>query len=130
MLGFIASSGPIAVITDQADGIPADAAWVYLSRTPNVSVYYISTPVILRPGAAANTFMLRKNKYLYTPAEPVTIAPDEPVYFITNDPVLPGAGDSAEHHYRSANPNLGPGISFYGVDGPSGESHVVVYPAR
>ena len=64
-------------------------------------VWYISTPTILTPGGAENTYMLRRDKYLFPPAEPVFIPPEVPVYFITNDPVLPIGGDSAEAHYRA-----------------------------
>jgi 4-amino-4-deoxy-L-arabinose transferase-like glycosyltransferase len=148
-----AKNGPLVVITDAGWGNPTDAAWVYLSRNPNVSLYYripeIDGPVFLTPSydapaepdegpiitknirkpAPPYTYLLRKNKFLYTKPEPVTLKPDVPVFVLASSPVHTHNGPvPAEKVFREANPNLGQPISFYGVDGPAGEDSVSLFP--
>ena len=74
-----ASIGPVAVITDAGWGTPADAAWVYLAGNPNVHLFYTLHPdPILVPAGPADTFFLRRDKWLFTKEEPI-ILPDVPV---------------------------------------------------
>jgi 4-amino-4-deoxy-L-arabinose transferase-like glycosyltransferase len=126
---LMARDMPLVVITDDGWGTPSDALWVYLSRTANVRLYYISwqgEKAILQPSEQGR-FLLRMDKWLYTAAKPVTLEPDVPVLFVTKDPI---DGAAAEEVLRKLNPNLPPGIPFYGVEPRLEVDHVTMFHLR
>jgi hypothetical protein len=132
-----AKNRPLVVITDAAWGNPADAAWVYLSDNPNIALYYripqIDGPVVLKPaGNDPQTVLLRKDKFLFHKPEIVRLDSGVPVFLLANDPVHTSTeGDvPADEFFRRANPNLGPQITFYGVDVERGEERVILIPLR
>ena len=128
-LSIVASESPITVITDHHWGTPSDALWVYLSRKPNVRLYYISwlgtEPILQR--AADGTVKLRADKWLYTKPESVRLSPEVPVLFLTHDPL----GDSpAVQNLRKTNPNLPQEIPFYGVGDETNADRVLMFYLR
>ena len=75
-----AAGGPMVVITDDGWGLPADAVWDDLSGEKHVEVYYVSRSreaAVLLPAAGGEpgSYLLRKDKWLYTPAEAVRLDP-------------------------------------------------------
>ncbi|MCL2649226.1 MAG: glycosyltransferase family 39 protein [Phycisphaerales bacterium] len=129
----LAATEPITVITDDTWGTPADAVWLYLARDPRVTLYFTrpdNDGAILQPAPNAlrpNTFLLKKDKWLYLPESPVELSPDERIYYITNDPVHTGVVEQpAETFFRPKNPNLGHGISFVQESLVGGE-HVMLF---
>jgi hypothetical protein len=120
------SEAPVVVITDTAWGLPADAAWVYLSRLPNVRVYFTSRsgeailiPVEREVSGGKREFWLRPEKWLFLPQEPVEIEPEAGVFYITNDPIHASDGDHrAAEALGKWNPNLPEPWTFYGIEGP------------
>lgn len=116
--GF-APRSPVVVITNSGWGTPADAEWVYLSDVPGVTLYYTNharnTPLLERaPGGEADTYMLRKDKWLYTPEVPVHIAPEAVILYMSNDPVYTSEGaEDPERYFGRANPNLVKAETFY-----------------
>jgi hypothetical protein len=123
-----AAGGKVVLITDDGWGLPADAAWVTFDGSPMVQVYYkngATESPLLTPGPALDTFMLRKDKWLYTPAEPVRLPPDATVLFLTKT----SAGDETLlHALQRFTPNLKPVLSFYGID--NGADHVVLFEVK
>jgi len=98
-------------------------------------VYYVSGAGergILRQADATGTrFLLRKNKFRFTPEEAVAIGPHEKIMYVTQSPVYTGKGPmKAEAFLREKNANLSGGIPFYGVEGPTGEDQVVLFELR
>ncbi len=121
---------PMVIVTTNAWGTPADAVWVYLSQEPNVRLYFTDARTILRPGVAPGTYLLKDDKWLFPPERPVHIAPNVPVYFVTNDPVHADVDVPAWPYYRSANPNLSAPRSFNGIEGAKGEGAAVFLVPR
>ncbi len=122
-----AKGGPIAVITTDAWGTPADALWVYLAGKPNVQVFFTDDSRVLRPGTETGTYRLKEDKWLFSPDHPVHFAADAKVFFVTNDPVHAATDVPATTFFFRPNPNLGPPKTFYGVEGRAGEG-VSVFP--
>jgi hypothetical protein len=126
---ILAADTPVVVITDNGWGTPSDALWVYLARVPNVQLYYISwrgqKPLL--PPAGDDAVLLRQDKWLYTPAAPVKLDPNIPVLFLTKDPL---DGPSAEKVLRPIDPNLPPGIPFYGLEQDPHADHVTMFHLR
>jgi hypothetical protein len=140
-----AAKGPIVVITDAGWGNPTDAAWVYLSENPNVRLYWrnpqLDGPVVLKPvrqnyvttepPTPADGYLLREDKFLFTKPHVVAFPEGAPVFLLTNDPVHTPSGDvPAEEYFRRSNPNLGPAISFNGVDSEEGADRVILLQVR
>ena len=133
-----APRGPVVVITNDGWGTPADAEWVYLSVLPNVSIYYTNHtgdyPLLMpAPSGERDTFMLKKNKWLYTPEEAVHIplsALDAPVVlYLTNDPVYTADGPvDAKTFLQRKNPNLAEVETFSNVGADS--DRVVVFELK
>jgi 4-amino-4-deoxy-L-arabinose transferase-like glycosyltransferase len=118
----LAKNGPLAIITDNAWGTPADAFWVYLTGNPNVILYYTDDRAIFRPGRETGSVLLKDNKWLFPAERQVWLPTDIPVLYITNDPVHSGNADiPAETYFHDANPNLRKWATFYGIDGAKGE---------
>ena len=91
--------------------------------------------MILTPAVdGATRFLLRKDKYLFTPAEAVTIPAGEAAFYVTNDPVyVKNVAVKAEAYFRGKNPNLGEPEAFYGIGGPHGppgRDRVLVFPVQ
>lgn len=122
------------VITSDAWGNPADAAWVYLSGHANIRVYYRdgSPGPILQP-AGEHGYRLRDGKWLYRPEQTVTVAPETPVLYITGDPVHTSSeGDVPALKWLRRNNAIVSHARFENPDGP-GEEHgegVVVVPLQ
>ncbi len=117
---YMAPDGPLVVITDDGWGTPADALWVYLAHEKNVQLYYVSgigeKPILRPTGSDGHTYLLRKDKWLYTPPVPVTIPDQVQVLFITGDnKSIDGCHVSAENFLRPLNPELSTGVPFEGV---------------
>ncbi len=135
------SHAPIVVITDTAWGLPADAAWVYLSPLPNVHVYFTSRteePLLIpdtqpspapssapaSPSAPVHVYWLLPDKWLFLPQRPVYIPPNAGIFYITNDPIHASDGDHrAPDALRKFTPNLPDPWTFYGIDGPVPDRH-------
>jgi hypothetical protein len=127
-----AREGPLVVITDAGWGNPADAAWVYLSRNPNVKLYWRNPeqdgPVILqRARSDPDVVLLRKDKFLFGKPEPVKLEEGVPVFLLTQEPL---GGTSAEEYFRRSNPNLGQATSFNGIDSGADADRVILIQVR
>jgi hypothetical protein len=119
---------PIVVITTNAWGTPADALWVYLSREPNIKLYFVDGRRVLRPGREAATYLLKDDKWLFPPEQPVRFPPEAAVYFVSNDPVHADIDAPAAQVYRAANTNFPAPTVFPGVkmrQGDRGEGAAV-----
>ena len=121
-IGFIknfAARSPIVVITNDGWGTPADAEWVYLSGIPNVTLCYTNHKdysSLLTPArdGEPDTYLLRKDKWLYTPEERVHIPSDAIILYMNNDPVYTKEGPvDPETYFRKLNPNLIKAETFY-----------------
>jgi 4-amino-4-deoxy-L-arabinose transferase-like glycosyltransferase len=117
--------GGVVVVTDTAWGLPADAAWVYLSPLPGVRVYWTSRsgepiliPVEGEQGGKTREYWLRREKWLFLPQERVAIPTNAVVLYVTNDPIHAGDGDHrAAQALRKLNPNLRLLETFKGIEG-------------
>jgi len=134
-----ATAGPLVVITDGGWGTPADALWVYLSHSPNVSLFFTDNPrPVLVPasadaGALPDTYRLRRDKWLFSKVEDVHLPPGVPVLYLTNDPVHADPELPAEVYLQAANPNLRLEKTFNGVEingRPAGENVALFSVAR
>ena len=116
-----AAQHSVIVITNDGWGTPADAEWVYLSGLPNVTLYYTNHKTnypLLTPAhfSEPDTYMLRKDKWLYTPEVPVKIPPETIILYMNNDPVYTENGPiSPEKYFQKLNPNLVPAQTFYNL---------------
>jgi 4-amino-4-deoxy-L-arabinose transferase-like glycosyltransferase len=134
--GYAASGGKVVLITDNGWGLPADAAWVYLEHLPNLEIYYktgATDSPLLTPapegGGGGEHFLLRKDKWLYTPEQAVEISPEASVLFLTE---CRGSEEALLRSLREFTPNLKPVLSFYGIDKGAGEGgeHVVLFEVQ
>jgi 4-amino-4-deoxy-L-arabinose transferase-like glycosyltransferase len=127
-----AAGGEVVVITDNGWGLPADAAWVALEGTPHVRLYYKTgaseSPILMPSAEHPGAFMLRKDKWLYTPPEPVEIPADASVLFLTQAHGGAGGDDALLESLRRFTPNLKPVLSFYGID--NGPEHVILLEVK
>ncbi len=122
---------PVVIITDNGWGLPADGVWAYLSAVRNIHVYYTSeagTLPILQAASSVvpDVFMLRKNKWLYTAAEPVRLPPNASVLYLTGN--HQGDDGVLTETLRRLNPNLKLAASFYGID--HGPEHVDLFELK
>ena len=123
----------MVVITTNAWGTPADALWVYLSREPNIKLYFVDGRRVLRPGSEAGTYMLKDDKWLFPPERPVRLPADATVYFVSNEPVHADVDGPAGTVYRSANANFPAPTIFAGIkmrEGDRGEGAAVFVVPR
>lgn len=117
--------GGVVVVTDTAWGLPADAAWVYLSPLTGVRVYWTSRsgeailiPVDAEAAHGQRQFWLRPEKWLFLPQQPVAIPENAVVLYLTNDPIHASDGDHrAAPFLQKLNPNLQLLKTFYGIEG-------------
>jgi 4-amino-4-deoxy-L-arabinose transferase-like glycosyltransferase len=114
---------PMVVITTDAWGLPADAVWVYLSREPNVRLFFVDGRKIIRPGGAKGTYMLKDDKWLFPPERAFALPAEARVYFVSNDLVGDLAVPAASI-YKGANPNLPAPKVFGGIRTTSDEHSV------
>jgi hypothetical protein len=127
----MAAGRPVVVITDDRWGLPADGFWVYLQGQPNVRLYYrdqLSQQPILQAGEHAGRYIVRQDKWLYTPAVQADIASDALVLFVCNDPVHGAKDAGAVDFYKQRN-EIAEVVSFSNpVGGGKGAmpEHVVV----
>jgi 4-amino-4-deoxy-L-arabinose transferase-like glycosyltransferase len=127
-----APANGVVVLTNDGWGTPADAAWVYLANVPKVTLYYTNHkadyPLLMpAPNAPADTYMVKKDKWLYTPEVPVPIDRQQTVVlYLNNDPVYTADGPvDAEAYFRKFNPNLAKVQTFYNVG--AGADRVVLF---
>ena len=124
-----AAGGKVVVITDNGWGLPADAAWVALEGAPNVQLFYKTgasdSPLLLLAPNDPHAVMLRKDKWLYTPPEPVTLPAEATVLFLTH---CHGSDADFLQALQRFTPNLKPVLSFYGID--NGPDHVVLFEVK
>jgi hypothetical protein len=113
----LAQAGPLIVITDNGWGTPADAIWVYLSESPNVTLYYTDKPRVLTPGNGVGTASLRRDKWRFPPYESIVLPRNVPVLYVTQDYLN---GSPAAEYLGKHNPNLGTREAFEGMGDPEG----------
>jgi 4-amino-4-deoxy-L-arabinose transferase-like glycosyltransferase len=113
-LASLSTEGPLIVITDNGWGTPADALWVRLSGNPNIHLYYTDRPTILDPvESSANTYWLRRDKWLFPPYEKVTLGSDIPILYVTTERDGPALKRLSAH-----NPNISLDETFNGIVNP------------
>jgi len=127
-----APAGGVVVLTNDGWGTPADAEWVYLANVPKVTLYYTNHkanyPLLMpAPNAPADTCMVKKDKWLYTPEVPVHIDRQQTVVlYMNNDPVYTAGGPvDADTYFRRRNPNLVKVQTFYNAG--EGADRVVLF---
>ncbi len=137
-----ARAGPLVVITDDGWGTPSDAVWAELVNEPQVHLFYADDLAELRPESDTGELTLRRDKWLFEPAQAVKLADiargpgvdRAPVLVITQEVYRrPGEPDSeTADELPRLNPNLGPPITFKGVPigGNSAGEGVVIFPLR
>ncbi len=124
----------VVVITNDGWGTPADAEWVYLSGVPNVTVYYTNhkdRAPLLEPsyGGEADTYMLRKDKWLYTPEVAVHIPSAAIILYMNNDPVYTKDGPvDPGTYFGKVYPNLVKAETFYNHG--TGADRVVLFELK
>ena len=124
------SKGPVVVITDDGWGTPSDAMWAYLRSERNIKLYYVTGAEehgILRQADATGTrFLLKGDKWSYTPEVAVAIGPEERIWFVTREE----GASRLEENLRRRTPSLMAKKVFFGVGNEANPDRVLLFQVR